>query len=179
MVVKVGLEPTIPPFNTDEASQLTYSTITPLLYHNLGGLSRGFSNFFSERPLWDLNPSARSPAFNLVGTLPLTSLVYHTPPQKSTGNVAQLWEIVRAEVCAICLLTKSAGCGIMEILLATTRGEQLKSHPFLGVAFCRVLHTPVNIYEQGVLLGGCGHLVASFHKSLHCVIPSFAITHYH
>ena len=49
-------------------------------------------------------------------TLPLTSLVYHRPHQKSTGNVAQLWEKMRAEVCAICELTKSERCDIIEIL---------------------------------------------------------------
>ena len=36
--------------------------LTPLLYHNLGGLSRGF--FTRQR--WDLTPSARTPAFNLA-----------------------------------------------------------------------------------------------------------------
>ena len=86
------------------------------LYHNLGDLSRGFSNFFSERPLWDLNPSARSPAFNLVGTRPLTMIVYHRPHQKSTDNVAQIRDKMRPEVCANCELTKSERCDIMEIL---------------------------------------------------------------
>ena len=49
--------------------------LTPLLYHTLRGLSRGFSNFFSERPLWDLNPSARSPAFNHSLVFPLDTLI--------------------------------------------------------------------------------------------------------
>ena len=57
----------------------------PLLYHTLRGLSRGFSNFFSERPLWDLNPSARDPAFNLVGTHLLTPLLYHNLGDLSRG----------------------------------------------------------------------------------------------
>ena len=61
-----------------------------------------------------------------VLSLPLTSLVYHRPHQKSTGNVAQLWEIGRTEVCAICLLTKLAGCGIMEISPASIESGRLK-----------------------------------------------------
>lgn len=46
---------------------------------------------------------------------PLVILVYHRPHQKSTGNVAQLWEIARAKVCAICLLTFYGGGVIIKI----------------------------------------------------------------
>lgn len=56
--------------------QFLFFTVSKV-YHTLRSLSRGFTNFFSERPLWDLNPSAWQPAFNLVGTHPLTFLLYH------------------------------------------------------------------------------------------------------
>ena len=49
-------------------------------------------------------------------SFPLTQLVYHRPHQKSTGNVAQIREKMRPDVCAICELTKSERCDIMEIL---------------------------------------------------------------
>ena len=49
--------------------------LTPLLYHNLGGLSRGFPHFFIERCrpyLWTTFIGGK-----MFSTLPLTSLVYH------------------------------------------------------------------------------------------------------
>ena len=87
LVVGVGIEPHIR-LLLSRCSTIelpNHLLLTPLLYHTLRGLSRGFTNFFSERPLWDLNPSAWDPAFNLVGTHPLTFLLYHRLSGLSRG----------------------------------------------------------------------------------------------
>lgn len=60
------------------------SPFVPLLYHNLGGLSRGFYIFFRG-----LAPTLALFALTIweslfhALSLPLTSLVYHKPHQKS------------------------------------------------------------------------------------------------
>ena len=77
-------------------------------------------------------------------SLLLTPLVYHRPHQKSIGNVAQIREKMRPEVCANCELTKSERCDIMEILPGAfdlgqpKKGEVLPSpnlNFYLRVAF--------------------------------------------
>ena len=74
------------------------SPFVPLLYHNLGGLSRGN---FRGCPAFCYSPAnslgRASSAFPLAWLrfplpLPLTPLVYHRPHTKSTGNVAQIRE---------------------------------------------------------------------------------------
>jgi hypothetical protein len=45
----------------------------------------------------------------LGGSLPLTSIVYHRPPQKSTGNVAQIAGNLTIYFYSLCLLTKLLG----------------------------------------------------------------------
>ena len=103
---------------------ITYSTITPLLYHNLGGLSRGFLHFFSSLRRWvsgsDRQIHQPSAGSDFGGTpcapLPLTPIVYHRLHQKSTGNIAQIREKMRPDVCAICELIFFEQRDIMEIL---------------------------------------------------------------
>ena len=98
--------------------------LTPLLYHNLGGLSRGFLHFFSMTGTYQAflrtfpyhRTQCRGPLGRGALYLPLTPIVYHRPHTKSIGNVAQIREKMRPEVCANCELTKSERCNIMEIL---------------------------------------------------------------
>ena len=74
------------------------SPFVPLLYHNLGDLSRGFLKFFSRKFVsrmvgaTQLPRTVRPPEGSqlLGGSLPLTPLVYHRPHTKSTGNNAQI-----------------------------------------------------------------------------------------
>ena len=107
----------------------------PLLYHNLGDLSRGFyifSEFFSRAPTPVLHSQWQ--AFVYGYPLPLTPLVYHRQHQKSIGNNAQIREKMRAEVCTKCELIFFERCDIMEILPGAfdlgqpkTKGEVLPS----------------------------------------------------
>ena len=100
------------------------TSFVPLLYHILRDLSRGFLHFFSmtgtctDRFCGSFPASDRSPCPFGRGALylPLTPIVYHRPHTKSIGNVAQIREKMRPEVCANCELTKSERCDIMEIL---------------------------------------------------------------
>ena len=55
------------------------SPVVPLLYHNLGDLSRGFLYFFSKTLI--TSSGALSSRLSL---LPLTPIVYHRPHQKSS-----------------------------------------------------------------------------------------------
>ena len=97
--------------------------LTPLLYHNLGGLSRGFLHFFSMTGTYQAflrtfpyhRTQCRGPLGRGALYLPLTPIVYHRLHQKSTGNVAQIRDKMRPDVCANCELTKSERCDIMEI----------------------------------------------------------------
>ena len=116
--------------------------LTPLLYHNLGDLSRGVLKLFSRKFVSRMVGSTQLPrtvrppeGSQLLGeSLPLTSLVYHRPHQKSIGNVTQIREKIRPEVCAKCELTKSERCDIVEMLPGAfdlgqpkTKGEGLPS----------------------------------------------------
>ena len=56
-------------------------------------------------------------------------IVYHKPHQKSIGNIAQIWEKIRSEVCAICELIFFERCDIMKILRAASVGAQPKKPP--------------------------------------------------
>ena len=120
---ELGLLPTLP-----------RSSFVPLLYHNLGGLSRGFLHFFSSLRRWvsgsDRQIYQRSAGSDFGGTpcapLPLTMIVYHTPPQKSTWQSAQIRASKLFNFCATFLLTNCWRYGIMEILRASLVGAQLK-----------------------------------------------------
>ena len=98
----------------------TPSAFCTLIVSQLGWFVKGFFAFFFERPLVATTPKTVlvSPIFECRTfiALPLTPIVYHRPHQKSTGNVAQIREKMRPEVCANCELTKSERCDIMEIL---------------------------------------------------------------
>ena len=104
--------------------------LTPLLYHNLGDLSRVFYIFFQG---WFARPLRPEDA-TLLRPLPLTMIVYHKPYQKSTGNVAQIREKMRPEVCAKCELIFFEQCDIIEILRAASVGAQPKKATPCGVA---------------------------------------------
>ena len=84
------------------------TSFVPLLYHNLGDLSRGFLKFFSRKlragrlghtqPL----PTVRHLAWVSQlprCSLPLTMIVYHRPHQKSIGNVAQIRDLQLFDFC--------------------------------------------------------------------------------
>ncbi len=83
----------------------------PLLYHNLGGLSRGFLHFFSRMVRATFTPRGRYP----VATPPLdTNIISHLPPDFNRQNT-QNRDFYFLDICATFLLTKLARHGIMEI----------------------------------------------------------------
>ena len=109
------------------ASSLVSSPSNNSIISQLGAVVKGFFYFFSR---FLLAPKfLRSvPVLRVeeplgVLSLPLTSLVYHRPHQKSTGDVAQLWEENLFDFCSFFLLTKSAGYDIMEFSTPYTRGR--------------------------------------------------------
>ena len=57
----------------------------------------------------------------------LTMIVYHTPPQKSTWQNAQIRASKLFDFCTTFLLTNCWRCGIMEILAAHTRGRRAQN----------------------------------------------------
>ena len=69
-------------------------------------------------------PPSRRTLGSVVSPLDIISIPQTAP--KVNWNVAQLWEVWRMEVCAICLLTKLTGCGIMEISPASIESGRLK-----------------------------------------------------
>ena len=111
--------------------------LTPLLYHNLGDLSRGFSeiseifsgvgrvHFCGSFPI----PTQRSRPTPWTGLLPrpLTMIVYHTPPQKSTWQSVQIRASKLFDFCTTFLLTNCWRYGIMEIPAPTSEGAAPKN----------------------------------------------------
>lgn len=102
-----------------------------LIVSQLGWFVKGFLEIFSRKFVSRMVGSTQLPrtvrppegSQRLGGSLPLTSLVYHRPPQKSTGNVAQIRDFVGCLFCSFCLLTNWLGCGIMEIRGQDNRGR--------------------------------------------------------
>ena len=88
-------------------------SFVPLLYHNLGDLSRDFY-IFSRTSKSCFNPVGKSCVPSVF--LPLTMIVYHRLHQKSIGNNAQIREKKQAKVCVKCELIFFERCDIMEIL---------------------------------------------------------------
>lgn len=99
---------------------------TFLLYHTLGGLSRGFSNFLKNLFGWLYRTPTN--ALGCVAYYPrlLTMIVYHTPPQKSTWQSAQIRASKLFDFCTTFLLTNCWRYGIMEISATTPSGGRLK-----------------------------------------------------
>ena len=93
---------TSPNYALGRGCSLLSASFVPLLYHNLGDLSRGFSeiseifsgvgrvHFCGSIPI----PTQRSRPTPWTGLLPrpLTMIVYHRQYQKSIGNNAQIRE---------------------------------------------------------------------------------------
>ena len=113
--------------------------LTPLLYHNLGGLSRGFLSFFKklfEVPDcgWRLTLSPRTtrglPHISWVGAyLPLTlQIIAHLPTECNRQN-AQNRDFYFPKLCATFCLTNCWWCVIMEILRASPVGAPPKKPP--------------------------------------------------
>ena len=98
------------------------------LYHILSGLSRGFLHFlrtfFSGAPTPVLHSQWQ--AFVCGYPLPLTMIVYHTPPQKSTWQSAQIRASKLFYFCTTFLLTNCWRYGIMEIPAPTSEGAAPK-----------------------------------------------------
>ena len=103
--------------------------LTPLLYHNLGDLSRGFLHFlrtfFSGAPTPVLHSQWQ--AFVCGYPLPLTMIVYHTSPQKSTWQNAQIRASKLFDFCTTFFLTNCWRYGIMEIPAPTSEGAAPKN----------------------------------------------------
>ena len=113
--------------------------LTPLLYHNLGGLSRGFLSFFKklfEVPDcgWRLTLSPRTtrglPHISWVGAyLPLTlQIIAHLPTECNRQNT-QNRDFYFPKLCATFRLTNCWRCVIMEILRASLVGAPPKKPP--------------------------------------------------
>ena len=76
-----------------------------------------------------LPPPKRRPVGRGVVHLPLTPLLYRRSHQKSTGSIAQLWEIEDWLFCSNCLLTNCWGYVIMEIPRPPLEDAALKKPP--------------------------------------------------
>ena len=108
--------------------------LTPLLYHNLGGLSRGFLHFFSMTGTYQAflrtfpyhRTQCRGPLGRGALYLPLTPIVYHRPHTKSIGNVAQIRDFLVSIICAFCELTFCGGRVIIKIRAQTVVGARPK-----------------------------------------------------
>ena len=72
-----------------------------------------------------------------LSLLPLTTIVYHRPHQKSIGNIAQIWEFVGRLFCTIFLLTKCQDFDIMEISPAALVSGRLKKEDDYSSSFSR------------------------------------------
>ena len=102
-----------------------------LIVSQLGRFVKGFLEIFSRKFVSRMVGSTQLPrtvrppegSQLLGGSLPLTSLVYHRPSQKSTGNVVQIRDFSWQLFCSFCLLTNWLGCGIMEIRGQDSRGR--------------------------------------------------------
>ena len=105
------------------------SPFVPLLYHTLRDLSRGFLHFlrtfFSGAPTPVLHSQWQ--AFVCGYPLPLTMIVYHTSPQKSTWQNAQNRASKLFDFCTTFFLTNCWRYGIMEIPAPTSEGAALKN----------------------------------------------------
>jgi hypothetical protein len=88
------------------------------------GVSYIFSEFFSRAPTPVLHSQWQ--AFVCGYPLPLTMIVYHTPPQKSTWQSAQIRASKLFDFCTTFLLTNCWRYGIMEIPAPTSEGAAPK-----------------------------------------------------
>ena len=90
----------------------------PLLYHNLGDLSRGFPNFFSP-----FHEGATGEDTRLGFPSPLdTNSIPHLSLDYNRQNV-QNWDFYFPKLCATFRLTNCWRCVIMEICAPHTRGR--------------------------------------------------------
>lgn len=130
------------------------SPFVPLLYHNLGDLSRGFLSFFKklfEVPDggWRLTLSPRTtmglPHISWVRSyLPLTLLIIADNSQKSTWQIAQNRDFYFLKLCATFRLTNCWRCVIMEILRASPVGAPPKKPPQKWGGFRINLQFPIH-----------------------------------